>query len=88
MANTAQQKKRVRQDIARNTHNTERKSRIRTFLKQFEAALAGGKKDAIAATFKKAMSELAKGARRGVISKGAAARKTSRLAARIGGKSA
>jgi small subunit ribosomal protein S20 len=88
MANTAQQRKRVRQDTARNERLVARRSRLRTFLKGFEQALASGKKDAIAAAFKTAMSELAKGAQKGAISKGAAARKTSRLAARIAAKKA
>ncbi len=83
MAHTAQQRKRVRQDTVRATANTAKRSAIKTAVKALEAALTKGDKTAVAATFKTAMSLLAKGARKGVISKGAAARKTSRLAARI-----
>ncbi|HEX2859947.1 MAG TPA: 30S ribosomal protein S20 [Alphaproteobacteria bacterium] len=86
MANTAQQRKRVRQDEKRNASLAARRSRIRTFLKSFEEALTSGKKESIASSFKAAMSELAKGAQKGAISKGAASRKVSRLAARIGKK--
>jgi small subunit ribosomal protein S20 len=88
MANTAQQRKRVRQDIKHNERLTARRSRTRTILKKFEEALLGGTKDVIATTFKAAMSELAKSAQKGAISKGAASRKTSRLAARIKAKQA
>lgn len=83
MAHTAQQRKRIRQDTARNTANTARRSKLKTTLKNFDAELAKGDKASIVATFKAAMSALAKSASKGIISKGAAARKTSRLAARI-----
>ena len=83
MANTAQQRKRVRQDEKRNERLTALRSRVRTIIKKFEEALTSGKRETIAPSFKAAMSELAKGAQKGAISKGAAARKTSRLAARI-----
>lgn len=83
MAHTRQQQKRVRQDIARNTTNTAKRSAIRTAVKTFEDALTKGDKGIIATAFKAAMSMLASGATKGIVSKGAAARKTSRLAARI-----
>ena len=83
MAHTAQQRKRVRQDEVRAAANTSKRSAIRTAVKAFEAALTKGDKAAVATTFKAAMSLLAKGAQKGVMSAGAAARKTSRLAARI-----
>ena len=85
MAHTAQQRKRIRQDTARNTANTSRRSKMKTTLKGFDAALTSGDKAGIAAGFKAAMSVLAKSASNGIISKNAAARKVSRLAARIAG---
>lgn len=84
MAHTNQQRKRVRQDTARNERNTSQLSAIRTAVKAFETSLTAGDKGVIATAFKKAMAMLAKGARKGLVSKGSAARKTSRLAARIG----
>jgi small subunit ribosomal protein S20 len=86
MAHTAQQRKRIRQDTARNAANTSRRSKLKTTLKGFDAAVAKGDKEGIAAGFKAAMSALAKSASKGIISKSAAARKVSRLAARIAGK--
>ena len=83
MAHTAQQRKRVRQDTARNITNTAKRSAIRTAVKAFEEALTKGDKTAIQASFRNAMSMLASGARKGILTKGAASRKTSRLAARV-----
>ena len=88
MAHTAQQQKRVRQDVARNITNTAKRSAIRTAVKNFEVALTKGDKTAIEASFKNAMSMLASGARKGIVSAGAASRKTSRLAAKLPGAKA
>lgn len=87
MAHTRQQRKRVRQDTARNVSNTAKRSTIRTAVKAFEKAVTSGDKGVIASAFKAAMSVLASGARKGLVTKGAAARKTSRMAARIASSS-
>ena len=42
MANTAQSKKRARQSEARQDVNKARRSRVRTYLRKFQEALAGG----------------------------------------------
>lgn len=86
MAHTAQQRKRIRQDAVRKTTNTSRRSKLKTTLKGFDTAVASGDKAGIASSFKAAMSVLAKSASKGIISKSAAARKVSRLAARLSGK--
>lgn len=83
MAHTNQQRKRIRQDAKRYAANRTVRSRIGTFVKKFEDALKGGNAEAIAAAFKDAMSEHAKAANKGAINAHAAARKVSRLAARI-----
>jgi small subunit ribosomal protein S20 len=83
MAHTAQQQKRVRQDVALNLTNTAKRSAIRTAVKAFETALTAGDKTAIEASFRNAMSMLASGARKGIVTAGAASRKTSRLAAKL-----
>lgn len=88
MAHTNQQRKRIRQDTKRNTANTALRSKLRTFVKKFETAVAGADVSSVAASFRDAMSQLAKGARKGTISKGAAARKVSRMAARVRAASA
>ena len=53
MANTAQSKKRARQAEARQDINKARRSRIRTFLRKVEEALATGNQAAAAEALKK-----------------------------------
>jgi small subunit ribosomal protein S20 len=83
MANTPQAKKRIRRNANRATINHARISRIRTFLKNVESALASGKKKDAAEALKMAQPELARGVARGVIHKNTAARKMSRLSKRV-----
>lgn len=83
MANTPQAKKRIRRNANRATINHARISRIRTFVKQVESALAAGKKKEAAEALKMAQPELARGVARGVIHKNTASRKFSRLAKRV-----
>jgi small subunit ribosomal protein S20 len=83
MANTPQARKRIRRNDRRAEINTNRVSRIRTFIKKVESALAGGDKDAASAALKEAQPELARGVARGVLHKNTAARKLSRLTKRV-----
>lgn len=83
MANTPQAKKRARQNEARFAVNKMRRSRIRTELRKVEEAIASGDKDAAAAALKAAQPELMRGVTKGVYHKNTAARKMSRLAARV-----
>lgn len=83
MANHASAKKRIRTNARRNEINTARTSRIRTFVKKVEAALAGGDAKAAAEAFKAAQPELMRGVAKRIVNKNAAARKISRLSARI-----
>lgn len=83
MANTPQAKKRIRRNDNRATINHARISRIRTFVKQVESALAAGKKKEALEALKKAQPELARGVSRGVLHKNTAARKLSRLSKRV-----
>ncbi len=83
MANSAQSKKRARQNEKRNDINTARRSRIRTFIRKVEEAIASGDKDAAAAALKAAQPELMRGVTKGVFHKNTASRKLSRLAARV-----
>ena len=83
MANTAQSKKRARQAVARQDVNKARRSRIRTFLRKVEEALASGQQDAAALALKNAQPELARGVTKGVLNKNTVSRKISRLAARV-----
>jgi small subunit ribosomal protein S20 len=83
MANTPQAKKRIRRNANRATINGARVSRIRTFIKAVESALAAGKKDDAVTALKQAQPEIARGVARGVMHKNTAARKFSRLTKRV-----
>ncbi len=85
MANTPQAKKRIRRNTARAEINTNRVSRIRSFIKKVEAAIEGGDKTAAADALKAAQPELARGVARGVLHKNTASRKMSRLSKRVAG---
>ncbi|MEO1537403.1 MAG: 30S ribosomal protein S20 [Pseudomonadota bacterium] len=83
MANSPQSKKRARQNQRRLDVNKARRSRIRTFLRRVEEAIASGDKDAASAALKQAQPELMRGVTKGVYHKNTASRKMSRLAARL-----
>ncbi|MFA5593340.1 MAG: 30S ribosomal protein S20 [Micavibrio sp.] len=83
MANHASAKKRIRTNARRNEINTSRKSRIRTWVKKVEAAINGGDAKAAAEAYKVAQPELMRGVAKNILSKNTAARKMSRLSARI-----
>lgn len=83
MANTPQSKKRARQNLRRGLENKARRSRIRTFLRRVEEAIASGDKSAAAEALRVAQPELMRGVTKGVVHKNTAARKMSRLSARV-----
>ncbi|PVA09716.1 30S ribosomal protein S20 [Pelagivirga sediminicola] len=83
MANTPQSKKRARQNDARLTVNKARRSRIRTYLRKVEEAIASGDKEAATAALRAAQPELMRGVTKGVFHKNTAARKMSRLSSRV-----
>jgi len=83
MANTPQAKKRIRRNANRATINHSRVSRIRTFIKAVETAIASGKKADAAEALKAVQPEISRGVARGVIHKNTAARKISRLSKRV-----
>ena len=83
MANTPQAKKRIRRNANRAEINGARVSRIRSFVKKVELAIAGGDKQAAAEALKQAQPELARGVARGVMHRNTVARKLSRLSKRV-----
>jgi small subunit ribosomal protein S20 len=85
MANTPQSKKRARQSETRYAVNKQRRSRIRTFLRKVEEAIASGDQAAAATALKAAQPELARGVTKGVLHKNTVSRKISRLASRVKG---
>jgi small subunit ribosomal protein S20 len=83
MANTASARKRIRQTEKRTARNRARRSRVRTFLRKVEQAIAGGDKAQAQEAFRAAQPELQRAATKGVVHRNAVARKLSRLSARI-----
>ena len=83
MANSPQAKKRARQNERRAEVNKARRSRIRTFLRKVEEAIESGDKDAATAALRAAQPELMRGVTKGIYHKNTAARKMSRLSARV-----
>jgi small subunit ribosomal protein S20 len=83
MANIKSAKKRVRKTERRTEVNRARMSRVRTFVRKVETAIASGDKTAAQAALKEAQPELMRGVTKGVIHRNTASRRLSRLSARI-----
>ena len=83
MANSPQAKKRARQNERRYAVNKARRSRIRTYLRKVEEAIASGDQAAAQAALREAQPELMRGVTKGVLHKNTVARKMSRLSARV-----
>lgn len=83
MANHKSAKKRIRRNANRAEINKSRISRIRTFVKRVEAAIASGDKNTAQSALKDAQPELMRGVSKGVLHKNTASRKMSRLSARV-----
>lgn len=88
MANTPSAKKAARKIAARTEVNKARRSRVRTFIRKFDDAIAGGDKAAAEVAFKSVEPEMMRAVTRGVIHKNTASRKVSRLAKQLKGLSA
>jgi small subunit ribosomal protein S20 len=83
MANNASARKRIRQTAVRTERNAARKSRMRTFLKKVETAIASGDKAQAQDALRLAQPEAQRARTKGVIHLNTVARKLSRLSARI-----
>jgi small subunit ribosomal protein S20 len=83
MANTPGAKKAVRKIARRTEVNKARRSRVRTYLRRFEEAVAAGDAAQAKAAFVEAQSELMRAVAKGVVHKNTGSRKVSRLAARL-----
>ena len=83
MANHKSAEKRIRQTERRTAVNGARVSRIRTFVKKVEVAIATGDKSAAAEAFKQAQPEMQRGVTKGVLHRNTVSRKLSRLSSRI-----
>ena len=83
MANNASARKRIRQTERRTERNQARKSRMRTFVKKVETAIASGDRTAAAEALRIAQPEMQRAVTKGVSHLNTVARKLSRLSARI-----
>jgi len=83
MAHHQSAKKRIRQTERRTAVNRTRTSRIRSYVKKVEVALASGDPAAAKEALQAAEPEMMKGVQGGVLHKNTASRKVSRLAARV-----
>jgi small subunit ribosomal protein S20 len=83
MANTSSAKKATRKIAARTEVNKARRSRVRTYVRKVEEALATGDKSVAEAALLAAQPELMRAAAKGVMHKSTASRKVSRLALRV-----
>jgi small subunit ribosomal protein S20 len=76
-------KKRIRQTEKRTQVNRSRMSRIKTFVRKVEDAVAKGDYDAARSAFAAAEPEIRRGVSRGVLHLSTASRKISRLSRRV-----
>ncbi|MBD19712.1 MAG: 30S ribosomal protein S20 [Rhodospirillaceae bacterium] len=83
MANSISARKRVRQTEKRAAQNRDRRSRIRTVVKDVELAIATGNRAEAEAAFKAMEPELMRGVTKGILKKNTASRKVSRLSAQV-----
>ena len=83
MANSPSSKKRARQTERRTEVNKARRSRIRTFIRKVEEAIASGDRTAAVEALRVAQPEIMRGVTKGVTHKNTASRKVSRLTGRV-----
>ena len=83
MANHKSSKKRIIRNANRAMINGARISRIRTFVKKVEIAIAAGDAESAREALRRAQPEMQRGVSRGVLHKNTVARKISRLSARV-----
>ncbi|MBN8543403.1 MAG: 30S ribosomal protein S20 [Alphaproteobacteria bacterium] len=83
MAHHKSAQKRIRQTERRNAVNRSRVTRIRTFIKKVEAAIATGDAKGAQEALRQAQPEIMRGVSKGVLKLGTASRKVSRLASRV-----
>ena len=83
MANTTSAQKMVRKIERRTAVNKARRSRVRTYLRYVEEAIAAGDHDAARTALRTAESEMFRAVSNGVVSKNTASRKVSRLSNRV-----
>lgn len=83
MANTTSAKKATRKIVTRTAVNKSRRSRMRTYIRKVEEAIAGGDHAAAMEALKAAQPEIARAAQKGIVHSNLASRKVARLNHRV-----
>jgi len=83
MPTSRSSKKSLRKSLARNAHNREVRSALRTGLRRVRSALAGGDATVATAAFRECVSTLDRAAKRRVVHPNTARRHQARLAKRL-----
>jgi small subunit ribosomal protein S20 len=83
MANNPSARKRIRQNERRTARNQARTSRVRTFVKKVEMAIASGDRSVAVEALRQAQPEMQRGVTKGISHLNTVARKLSRLSKRI-----
>ncbi len=83
MANTPSAKKATRKIARRTAVNKVPRTRMRSFIRRVEEAIASGDKDAAVAALRDAQPQIMKAASKGIVHKNTASRKVSRLSHRV-----
>ena len=83
MANTDSARKRIRQTEKRTARNKARKSRVRTYVRKLEEAIATGDKAVAQEAFRAAQPEMQRAVTKGTLHANTVSRKISRLSARV-----
>ena len=83
MANTPSAKKAARKIARRTAINRIPRTRMRSFVRRVEEAIASGDKDAAQAAFRAAQPQIMKAASKGILHRNTASRKVSRLHKRV-----
>ena len=83
MANSAGSKKRARQAVKRNKHNSQIRAKVRTFIKKVSYAIDTGDKKEATSGFTEMQKNVDQAVSKGLMHKNQAARKKSRIIAQI-----
>jgi small subunit ribosomal protein S20 len=83
MANTASAKKATRKIARRTDVNTARRSRMRTYIRKVEEAIAAGDPKAAEAAMRSTETEIMRAVSKGVLHKNTGSRKVARLTKRV-----
>lgn len=83
MANLSSSKKMVRKIERRTARNRDQKSKMRSFIRRVDKAIASGDKAAAETALRDAQPLIARAGRKGLMHKKTASRKVSRLAKRV-----